>query len=689
MSYRRYHFAAAAAALLAVWIAAIPAQTRAQEPEGNAGFGIPAVFVPKYLGFRADQLASATPDVLRVNLGYVKGLSRSFTSMTGTAAIDLNTGLFTVNLSGLTPGLLHSVWLVDTPDLDGLLDLPISLGTLLPLLGSTGTLTGVLGIGLPAGFTIDRVEVFDAATRSGRPLGAGSVNTFQKIFHRRASLLNESTGALLFDETTLPPLLFGLVPPLDFEFIDSGGLLPLLPLSSGNLTIFAAPDSAERMSSSSSGGGRRSVKLDRLISEGANLFFNERFNGNSRTCGTCHPASNAFTIDPDFIRTRPANDPLFVAEFNPALAQLERPALMRSFGLILENLDGFSPSTRFVMRGVPHTLGMQVSLTRDTSLVPAAPEEMTGWSGDGAPGNGSLREFATGAVTQHFTKNLQRVEGRDFRLPRSKELDAMEAFQLSLGRDRDEDLSRVRFRDANVDTGRQIFIAGTGNPQAQGRCAACHNNGGALFFVDAQNRNFNTNVEDVPHPARSVQNFPKDGGFGRTANPDGTFGNRSFNTASVVEAAESAPFFHNNLVDTLEEVVEFYGGPQFNNPRDATARFSFNQLQRDQLANFMRALNVLQNIDEARRELKELIDNRSDPRSEQDTRLQSAFEDTQDGIDVLNGTKTFSTAIQQLTAARNFIANAQSSTDPAQRRSLANQAITKLNEARLSIATTT
>ena len=63
-----------------------------------------------------------------------------------------------------------------------------------------------------------------------------------------------------------------------------------------------------------------------------------------------------------------------MAEFNPALAQLERPALMRQFGLILENLDGFSsPTTKFVMRGVPHTLGLQVSLERDTALVPARP----------------------------------------------------------------------------------------------------------------------------------------------------------------------------------------------------------------------------------------------------------------------------------------------------------------------------
>src|SRR5882724_6836796 len=124
------------------------------------------------------------------------------------------------------------------------------------------------------------------------------------IFFRRLSLLNESTGAVCAR------------PALEFE--TSGG-------SSG-----------------------RGVNMDRHISRGARLFFEETFRGNGRTCGTCHPANNNFTIDPEFIA---------------ALAQLERPQLMRSFGLILENLDGFDdPTRKFVMRGVPHTLGLQVSL---------------------------------------------------------------------------------------------------------------------------------------------------------------------------------------------------------------------------------------------------------------------------------------------------------------------------------------
>ena len=170
-----------------------------------------------------------------------------------------------------------------------------------------------------------------------------------------------------------------------------------------------------------------------------------------------------------------------MAEFNPALAQLERPQLMRAFGLILENLDGFSnPTTKFVMRGVPHTLGLQVSLKRDTTQAPT-PAEMTGWSGDGSPGTGSLREFAIGAVTQHFTKRLNRVAGVDFRLPTEKQLDAMEAFQLSLGRRADFNLDAGSRSGTRPSTTARISSSTARRAQAPAaRCVACHDNGGAL-----------------------------------------------------------------------------------------------------------------------------------------------------------------------------------------------------------------
>jgi hypothetical protein len=162
-----------------------------------------------------------------------------------------------------------------------------------------------------------------------------------------------------------------------------------------------------------------------LIERGRRLFTEETFGGNGRTCASCHPPDNNFTLDPAFIATLPRRDPLFVAEFDPRLRALENPAMLRRFALVLENLDGFGQPG--VLRSVPHTLGLGQTIAPDTaSGFPLA--GATGWSGDGAPGNGSLRNFAVGAVVQHATKSLAREPGKDFRLPTEAELDMMLAF---------------------------------------------------------------------------------------------------------------------------------------------------------------------------------------------------------------------------------------------------------------------
>ena len=683
MTSRTFKLATGALALVFVYtfVVAHGPATQAQEPEGNFGVGIPRTFVTKYLEFRARQLADARPHVMRVRLGFVKGVTRSFTALVGQMAVDLGTGTFDANLSGLTPGQTYGVWVVDRgePDATSLVpDLPVRLATILAT-APTAVLTGDLAGILPPGFTIDRFIVSRGALSSGDPLGVGTVNVFQKMFFRRLNLVDDSTGEVLHNETTTPPLFFALVPDLVAE---TDALIPVLPPLLGLAKI-----SSSNVETSTSGGSSGNLAVDRLISQGATLFFKETFRGNGRTCGTCHPANNNFTIDPAFIATLPPNDPLFVAEFNPALAQLERRQLMRQFGLILENLDGLeNPTTKFVMRGVPHTLGLQVSLQRPNS--PTVPAEMTGWSGDGAPGTGSLREFALGAITQHFTKTLDRREGRDFKLASEHQLDAMEAFQLSLGRSEDFQLATIIFQDLDVEAGKELFVNGGTNPDFGGKCAGCHNNGGAL--LGGVNLNLNTNVEDAPLPARDVEPFPFDGGFGQApVNPNGSIGNNAFNLTSVVEAADTAPFFHNNLSTTIEAAIDFYSSPPFNTPRQPSARFNFDAEQRDKIADFLRALNALQNIDVAVRELEAILANDGNPVKETNTRLRTALEDTEDAIAVLTQGAIFPTAVGKLDEARDLISQALGSSDPEQRRSLAQQAIAKLGAARSLVASPT
>ena len=256
-----------------------------------------------------------------------------------------------------------------------------------------------------------------------------------------------------------------------------------------------------------------------LIKKGRHIFFNETFDGNGRTCGTCHPAENNFTIDPAFIARLPDNDPLFVAEFIPALMEnFENPTLMREFGLILENLDGFHDlENKFTMRGVPHILDMSTSIE-------SIDGPRTGWSGDGAPGDGSLRAFAKGAVRQHFPLTTDRVEGIDFRLPTEYELDALEAFQLSLGRQTELELPLSLISEF-VMSGQEVFMG-------KGKCNGCHNNAGAnakFGFFEPGNINVDTGTEFFTANTRSLslQLIPLDDG-------SGTPGNGTFNIPSLV-----------------------------------------------------------------------------------------------------------------------------------------------------------
>src|SRR5436853_5601701 len=347
-------------------------------------------------------------------------------------------------------------------------------------------------------------------------------------------------------------------------------------------------------------------RLSQLIAKGRDLFFNETFAGNGRTCGTCHPAENNFTIDPAFIATLPKDNPLFVAEFNPDLKEnFENPALMREFGLILENLDGFDDlKNKFVMRGVPHVLSLRTSVNS-----PQGPR--TGWSGDGAPGDGSLRSFATGAVIQHFTKTLNRIAGMDFRLPTAEELDALEAFQLSLGREQDLTLP-LPLKGIVPKRGQEIFL-----DNSLGKCNLCHSNAGATANFgggNIGNANFNTGVENLPdQPAHLTGELvPPDDGFGKP-------GNGTFNTPPLVEAADTRPFFHNNAIETIEGAVGFYDGESFNNsPAGRTlaatdpngAGIEHDGTQIVAIAAFLRVINALENI----RQSIELLESRPQKR---------------------------------------------------------------------------
>jgi hypothetical protein len=416
-----------------------------------------------------------------------------------------------------------------------------------------------------------------------------------------------------------------------------------------------------------------------LIARGREIFFNETFGGNGRTCGTCHRQEESFTLTPDLIATLPADDPLFVAEFVPALKQnFENPRLMREFGLIMENLDGFDDvANRFTMRGIPHTLGLATSIDS-----PNGPR--TGWSGDGAPADGSLRSFAVGAVIQHFTKRLDRVPGVDFRLPTEEELDALEAFQRSLGREKDLALP-LPLKGVVATRGQTLFM-----DNDVGKCNICHRNAGAnatLGIVDAGNANFNTGVEDLPdQPARlTSERIPRDDGLGIP-------GDSTFNVPSLVEAADTGPFFHNNAIQTIEGAVAFYDGESFNNSPSGRFLASIDperkgiELDGTQIvaiAAFLRVINTLENIRESNQSLEQAAALGFFQRTRARQLLGRAANETRDAIDVLSGAGLHPEAVASLRRAREMIVRADRSLF--NRPGLAREAIRAQEQARAAL----
>ncbi len=628
----------------------------------------------EYARFADDYAARGGSRNLAFALGWSKALSAEHTSARGVARLDLIAGSIDVEVEGLDGTTVGDVWLVDNKPVAGDTVMPephdryVFAGAL-DATSSPARLVARLGRDAFLDFDVDLVVV----TRKGEEPGRGGIlfgspTLFQRMF-RRAE--RESIGLPATPD----------VPSEALARADRGSFLNLLTEVFKPSVVRADHDESP------------------LVRRGRELFFNEKFGGNGRTCGTCHPAANNLTIDPTFISTLPDNDALFVAEFTPALAVgFENPKLMRKVGLILENVDGFANPG--VMRGVPHTLALPTSLRPadangdgipdDGTTVP--PNERTGWGGDGAPGSGTLRDFATGAVTQHFPLTLNRVNGVDFVLPNDAQLDAMEAFQRSLGRQADIDLAAMVFKNEVVTLGQKIFNKGFGfgdldTSIPEGKCFACHLNAGAGdFFLGGGNANFDTGVEDLPNQPADLIDFagnPPDEGFGGTPF-NGGFGNGTFNTPPLIEAADTGPFFHNNSIETIEEAVNFYNSDAFNGAFGAV--IGFIDLQPTEVvavAALMRVLNALENIREsiAQEERAKTATSLADARPH----IAASMEELQDAIEVLRCGRLHPAAVKHLVAALAIDQLAALESNNNRRRNALNRAIALKNLAKADL----
>jgi hypothetical protein len=521
-------------------------------------------------------------------LSNLRGVSNEAVNAGGRVTVDLTTGAVSSNLQLLPPAETFELWLVDNQPHAGHTTLAehgdslMKIGTYAFVAGRH-RLQAALGAEAFTTFYPDRAFV----VRPGHsPLNGflltGSATFFTRLRHRQVRFVGDAASLLGFDPTTL----------------------------------------------------ERLTGFSRTAAEGRHLFLNETFGGNGRTCGTCHVETNNFTVDPALIATLPPTDPLFVAETDPALAALENTDLLRRFGLILVDADGFDPSRGPVFRSTQNVQALGNSMAPQipsfgtdfsTNGRNPNPLERLGWGNDGP----ALRDFPLVAIVQHAPKSLGRTPGTDFRIPTDEELDALAGYQLSLGRQEDFSLPALELTSALAGDGKTLFLdSGDVREPGHKNCNGCHFNGGGtqgLAFnpaipgfprVDGSPGGFNiaapTNANEIP--LALTLGLPRDGGFGQLPTIFGSFGNtedlpppfghleiEEFNSPPVVESADTAPFFHNHTVPDLESSIAFYGTQAFKDSLQARAtpvEISADPADPDvrAIAAFLRALNALENI---------------------------------------------------------------------------------------------
>ena len=365
-----------------------------------------------------------------------------------------------------------------------------------------------------------------------------------------------------------------------------------------------------------------------LVDEGRRVFNEETFGGNGRTCSTCHIPAEGYNISPAAIAKLPKKqrDLVFVASVpgfeNAAL--IETRALFNISGGPAPLCPGDDPScfddddghSGPVFRASMNIEALALTTPVDEDVVaggdflgtPLLPPECSagveqllpqlGWAGDGSPGtpkddplcrmhhgafdmdaDGSVRAFANGAIAQHFTLSLNRIPGVDFRRATADELDALEAFQLWLGRRplteeenaaqgtenaTEFNILQLDFKEPRVGLGRDHFASNDG-----ATCNSCHTNAGALGGGGGGNNNNITSVslaaDDIGVPVIGVP-IPDDEGTIASAFAGGDTGRLigAFNAQALIRAAEKGAWFHNHkVVGNFEAAIAHYGSDDF------------------------------------------------------------------------------------------------------------------------------
>jgi inorganic triphosphatase YgiF len=164
------------------------------------------------------------------------------------------------------------------------------------------------------------------------------------------------------------------------------------------------------------------------------------------------------------------------------------------------------------------------------------------------------------------------------------------------------------------------------------------------------------------------------------------------NTPSLVEAADTPPFFHNNSARTLEDAIKFYTTDDFgNSPAGLLGGggepnpFQLSKKQIREIGALLRAVNARENIRFSNEIAEEAQD--AEPKEEADQRIREVIAETKDAIEVLDRgpLKLYRTAIKSLKQAARLEQRALREADDDERDALLQQAIELKTEASASM----
>lgn len=356
-----------------------------------------------------------------------------------------------------------------------------------------------------------------------------------------------------------------------------------------------------------------------LIDEGFRVFTEETFEGNGRTCGTCHVPETQYTIGPDDIRTMSGEALDLVLASN--VPGLENPTLVEELAIFN---TGPGVATEEFPEG-PFRSPQQIGGLPSTTLDFFGVRQMLGWDGTGSPsggfhhGNvdgdadGTIRAFANGAIAQHATRSLNRIakttacpeldvndadavcnEPYDFRFATDAELDALDAFQRWLGRRPAEGTPACGSSSAGTALCTDEYIAGLdsgskgeytlvafdptvlqsgpadhelifNDPMVslgrdifqsdEASCFLCHQNGGAHFGNNGRPHGNLTRDQGLDEFRFELS---EETGINIPADPGDPFGppgQQRMNVQSLIEAPRREHFAHNNSIIGFEEMV--------------------------------------------------------------------------------------------------------------------------------------